>query len=144
MIYYTETNLNTEAKQAKIIHLLFRHCNWQSCFGVPVWYSRELEYPAAAWNTSVLYPMQREIHSIVVFEFTQYGGGGGGNSVINWLVTWYKSSLQSRYNRDFKMLGRRRRLKRDINFSIWEKLQWIDTWSLFNEFNNDLVLRKQL
>ena len=46
--------------------------------------------------------------------------------------------------RDFKMLGRRRRLKRDINFSIWEKLQWIDTWSLFNEFNNDLVLRKQL
>ena len=28
--------------------------------------------------------------------------------------------------RDFKMLGRRRRLKRDINCSIWEKLRWID------------------
>ena len=41
------------------------------------------------------------------------------------------------------------KLKRDINFRIWKKLydeltKVFDTWSLFNDFNNDLVLRKQL
>ena len=47
-------------------------------------------------------------------------------------------------NRDFTMLGRRRRLKRDINFSIWESTNVFDAWTLFNDFDNDLVLRKQL
>ena len=56
-------------------------------------------------------------------------------------------------NRDFreiKMLGWWRRFKHDINFSISEKLQWIllttvfDIWSLFKDFNNALVVLKQL
>ena len=43
----------------------------------------------------------------------------------------------------------RRRLKREIIFSIYEKLRWIDycifdTWSLFKNFNNALALLKQL
>ena len=46
------------------------------------------------------------------------------------------------------MRGRRRRLKRDINLaferSYDELTNVFDTSSLFNDFNNDLVLRKQL
>ena len=42
------------------------------------------------------------------------------------------------------MLGRRRRLKRDINFSYDELTTVFDIWRLFKDFNNDLVLLKQL
>ena len=46
------------------------------------------------------------------------------------------------------MLGRRWRLKRDINFSSFKRSydEWttvFDTWSLFKDFNNTLVLLKQ-
>ena len=36
-------------------------------------------------------PLQREIHSSVVFELEYHVMGG--NSVINSLVTWYKTSF---------------------------------------------------
>ena len=58
-IYYTKTNLNTEAKQAKILQakqLLVPPLSTAS-----FWFSREPEYLAAAEYTSVL-------HSSVLFE----------------------------------------------------------------------------
>ena len=46
------------------------------------------------------------------------------------------------------MLGRRRWLKRDIIFAFERSNDELTiefyTWSLFNDYNNDLVLRKQL
>ena len=58
MIHYAKTNLNTEAKQVKIIQApLLTVSLWFSrvviARGIHAWYSRELVFPAAVGNTSV-------------------------------------------------------------------------------------------
>ena len=71
------------------------------------------------------------------------------DAAATWLLRFVLCPLYGSFIKELKMLGRRRRLKRDIKFSIYKRsydelTTVFDIWSLFKDFNNALLLLKSI
>ena len=112
-----------------VVQILFVHQAMNSLFQ-HAWTSLSTTLFKLA-NSTMFKPVNRQKQAVQFYVcWFQHEGPRGTGDLTNQytLETSHVtiSILSSLFIRDFKMLGRRRRLKRDINFSIWEKLRWID------------------